>query len=428
LLRERSSVRLLEADPDLGEGLSRVELATAERELVVDVGVLETGSWEPLADVSHGDRGLGLVVLDGLLAREVVVADTTCAELVGRGDVLRPWERFGEHAPLPFEVEWDVLERTQLAILDEAATTQVCRWPALTTALVARTVARVHALALSLAITCITGVKIRLLVLFWHLADRWGRVRPDGVYVPLRLTHETIGKLIGARRPSVSTALGELDREGVVRRERGGWLLRGDPPDELTAMHDRRRMTRSHGGRSTDRAASPGTGECPSGSVRANLYRERLDGGISRQKGAYMSAAGRTPAQLYSLIFGVVLIAAGVLGFIWDASFDIGPGVEGDDLIGLFEVNGWHNIIHIVSGIIGVAVAASPAGSRAFALGFGAVYAVVTIWGFITGDNILFGLAPVNFADNLLHAAIAIAGIAAGLASPTGPAGREATA
>ena len=124
---------------------------------------------------------------------------------------------------------------------------------------------------------------------------------------------------------------------------------------------------------------------------------------------------GRTPAQLYSLLFGAVLLAVGVIGFVVDASFGTGTGVQGEELI-LFEVNGWHNLVHIASGVLGLALAASAVGARLFALGFGAVYLVVTAWGFIDGNSVL-ALIPVNTADNFLHLAIAALGLAAGLAS-----------
>jgi Domain of unknown function (DUF4383) len=123
----------------------------------------------------------------------------------------------------------------------------------------------------------------------------------------------------------------------------------------------------------------------------------------------------RTPAQLYSLLFGIVLLAVGILGFIADSSFGTGSDVEGSDFI-IFEVNGWHNIVHILSGLLGLALARRRDTARAYALGFGAVYLVVTIWGFITGDQVLW-LIPVDAADNVLHLLIAAAGLAAGLAS-----------
>lgn len=129
-----------------------------------------------------------------------------------------------------------------------------------------------------------------------------------------------------------------------------------------------------------------------------------------------MKGGPRTPAQIYALVFGVVLVVVGIVGFFADASFgDLGSGVEGDELI-WFEVNGWHNIVHLASGLIGLAVFASRPGARAYALGFGAVYLVVTIWGFVDGSDVA-GLIPVNTADNWLHLGISAAGILSGLAS-----------
>lgn len=122
-----------------------------------------------------------------------------------------------------------------------------------------------------------------------------------------------------------------------------------------------------------------------------------------------------TPAQIYSLVFGATLLLAGILGFAASSSFAVGSNLEGSNLI-VFEVNGWHNLVHIASGALGLALFRSPPGARMFALGFGAVYAVVTLWGIVDGNSVL-GLIPVNAADHLLHLAISAAGIAAGLMS-----------
>ena len=123
----------------------------------------------------------------------------------------------------------------------------------------------------------------------------------------------------------------------------------------------------------------------------------------------------RTPAQVYSLVFGATLLLVGIVGFAADSSFETGTNLSGGELI-VFEVNGWHNLVHILSGLVGLALWRNPVTARNFALGFGAVYGVVTLWGFIDGNDVL-GLIPVNAADNVLHLLIAAAGIAAGLAS-----------
>jgi hypothetical protein len=127
----------------------------------------------------------------------------------------------------------------------------------------------------------------------------------------------------------------------------------------------------------------------------------------------------RSPAQVYALVIGLTLVAAGILGFFYSASFSSGDGTERDAVLGILDVNGWHNVVHIATGAIGLFVAASYGGSRAYALGLGAVYLVVTALGFVAGDGEeIFNLIPVNTEDNVLHLLIGIAGIGAGLATP----------
>lgn len=130
----------------------------------------------------------------------------------------------------------------------------------------------------------------------------------------------------------------------------------------------------------------------------------------------------RSPAQLYALVFGIVLVAAGVLGFFYESSFSTGDDLDRDALLGILDVNGWHNVVHILSGLVGLAVAGSYANARLYALGFGAIYIVVAILGFIAGDGgEIFNLIPVNTEDNVLHVLIGVAGLGAGMATPAEP-------
>ncbi len=127
----------------------------------------------------------------------------------------------------------------------------------------------------------------------------------------------------------------------------------------------------------------------------------------------------RSPAQVYALVIGLTLVAAGVAGFFYNASFSTGDGGERDAVLGILDVNGWSNIVHIASGAIGLFVVGSYRGARAYSLGLGVVYLLVTLLGFIAGDGEeILNLIPVNTEDNFLHLLIGIAGIGAGLATP----------
>jgi CRP-like cAMP-binding protein len=218
-LGDRATVRLVEEDPDLFDGLSerahRLAVATATAR-VLD---LRRGRWDgEVPGAGDPSLFLGLLVLDGTLLRNVRVARQPRSELVGRGDLARPWEHEGELASLPFGADWRVLEPARLAILDARFLAVCCRWPPVVAAILGRAVRRAHGLALQLAISDVRHIRERLLLLFWHLADRWGRVGRDGVTIPLRLTHEVIAQLVGAQRPTVSTALQVLAREGLLTR------------------------------------------------------------------------------------------------------------------------------------------------------------------------------------------------------------------
>ena len=131
----------------------------------------------------------------------------------------------------------------------------------------------------------------------------------------------------------------------------------------------------------------------------------------------------RSPAQVYALVIGATLTLAGIAGFFYSASFATGDGTERDAVLGILDVNGWHNIVHLLSGIAGLAVFRSWSGSRAYALALGAVYLVVFVLGLLAGDGEeIFNLIPVNTEDNVLHLLLGVAGVAAGTATPAVPA------
>jgi Domain of unknown function (DUF4383) len=124
-----------------------------------------------------------------------------------------------------------------------------------------------------------------------------------------------------------------------------------------------------------------------------------------------------TPAKLYAGLIGATLLVAGIIGFFYSSAFG-SPG-EVDAVFGILDVNGWHNLVHIASGVLGLlAFASGPAASRTYALAFGAVYIVVAIWGFIIGSGeAILGIIPINTEDNILHVILGVLGIGAYAAS-----------
>ena len=130
----------------------------------------------------------------------------------------------------------------------------------------------------------------------------------------------------------------------------------------------------------------------------------------------------RSPAQVYAIVIGAALVLAGIAGFFYNASFGSGDGTDRDAVLGILDVNGWHNVVHIVSGALGLAVAASYGAARGYAIGLGVVYLVIALVGFLAGDgDEILNLIPVNTEDNFFHLLIGVAGLVAGLATPAVP-------
>jgi hypothetical protein len=227
--RQAAGIRVIEAQPDLAEGLDPEQAALARRHAVAALETVDAGPWTPA--IKATPCSIGLLVIDGVLARDVQIAGRWSSELLGPGDLLRPWDHDdGAFASITATAAWTVLERTRLAVLDERFARIVGRWPQVTAALLSRTIRRSRWMAIMLAISNLTRVDERIVAVMWHLADRWGHVTPEGVIVPVPLTHEMLGKLVGAHRPSVTSALGELQRRGTLTRHEQGWILHGEPP------------------------------------------------------------------------------------------------------------------------------------------------------------------------------------------------------
>src|SRR4051812_14873622 len=238
---------LLDLDPDLGSLLTPERLAEAHVELGVRQSHLSRGPWQAEKLASAHPEHVGLLVLEGVLAREVLIADTVSTELLGAGDVVRPWRHDEDVQLLTVEVRWTALSNARLAILDRRFAGRLVRFPEVNAALLGRLTDRAQRMAVSQAISQLNGVDRRLLALFWHLAERWGRMTGQGVTVPLALSHRVLAQLVGARRPTVSTALAELAERGdLTRRDDGTWLLAGDsiglptPEVERVIQHRRR--------------------------------------------------------------------------------------------------------------------------------------------------------------------------------------------
>jgi DNA-binding transcriptional ArsR family regulator len=223
----RQTVSLLDADPDLAAGVPADDLEAARRRAVAAVVEVGPPEWDPSAVSAMAEPGwLGLFVIDGLMIRRVTVGKRAACELFGPSDLLRPWDADGEYEPLPINIDWIVLKTVQLAVLDAAFVLRTAPWPSINSGIVSRVVQRARYLSLTEAVMHLPRAHPRLLILFLLLAERWGKVGPDGVRISLPLTHEVLGMLIGAQRPTVTIALQRLARAGLLTRERTDcWLL-----------------------------------------------------------------------------------------------------------------------------------------------------------------------------------------------------------
>jgi CRP-like cAMP-binding protein len=208
------------------------QVATA-RVLDAEVGACDLSRWFEAVG-----GGPGLLVLDGLVAVDACVGDRTATELIGPGDLLQPAFPLAENL-LERRDAWRALCSTRFALLDLEFAERVRPWPQILHALLRRAGRRIADLDVLRAITSQPRLEVRLVLLLWHLAARWGRVEPAGIRVSLPLTHRTLGQLVGAERPSISHALARLAQAGMVTGTAGDWHLHGTVEDHLEALIER---------------------------------------------------------------------------------------------------------------------------------------------------------------------------------------------
>ena len=208
---------LLDAEPDFAAGIAAEDQRLATAALRLPAVVLEVGLW--VGPDAH--PAIGLVVLEGILTRAVELQGRTGLELFGPGDVILRGE----------DATWDVLEEATLVVLDDRFVLAARRWPSLWQVVTGRVSQRGDRLAAHLAALQQSRVEARIETVLWQLADRWGHVTTDGVVVRVPLTHAMLGRLVAAKRPTISLALTSLAEPGTVVSRPDGWLLTGAAPD-----------------------------------------------------------------------------------------------------------------------------------------------------------------------------------------------------
>jgi len=215
---------ILDVDPDLGAGIPPADWPAAQAAATGRTLRLRPGRWQ-----AHDLGDTMLLIAGGLLMRELRLGGRVAAELVGPGDVIDPATLLD--GLVPAQVGWHVVTEARAVVL--TVDLLAAAPPVVARNLLSVATRRASRLATAQAIAQLPRVDDRVLALFGHLAERWGHVTPAGVRLPLVLTHETIGQLLGAARPTVSLALKGLAQRGEVVGQDPGWLLAADALERL---------------------------------------------------------------------------------------------------------------------------------------------------------------------------------------------------
>ena len=182
------------------------------------------GPWDPQQGTPEGADAVGFILTEGLVSRDVLFGAGIARDLIGPGDLASLDEVGGDFVPVG--VRWVAASPLKVTYLDGTLLEALLSRPELTRRLLVRAAQQASRQAVHRAISQLPRINERLHAFLWMLAERWGRVGPHGIVVPVALTHEALGHMVGARRPTVSLALKELAAAGsVTRRGDGGWVL-----------------------------------------------------------------------------------------------------------------------------------------------------------------------------------------------------------
>jgi len=220
-----STIRLFDAEPDLIRFLGPEESDQA-REMQLPVHSVAKGNAD-IGSLFEETAAFGALVVDGMLLQSLRLGNHAGLRLLGPGDVLSLTQT--PRSMLVVEATCRATVPTRLALLEREMLVAVRRWPQIAAGLHAHAGEQSERLVTQLMICQLPRVDERLLALLWLLAEAWGQVTPAGTQLPIALTHAALGGLIGARRPTVTLALGNLTSAGVIRRQQRGWLLLGAP-------------------------------------------------------------------------------------------------------------------------------------------------------------------------------------------------------
>ena len=230
-----SAVALSEVASELVADLDGDEQDLARR-LVLPTRRLGPGTLH-LGSLLERERCFAILLWRGLLTHRTSVAGRSMTRVLGEGDIITAGDSYlrSEHAD-----EYVVSDQSaHVALLGPGVLEATRQIPDLLRSLQLRMGAQHHRLVIQMAICQLPRVEDRVLAILWLLAESWGKVSPEGTLLPIDLTHRALGELIGAKRPTVTLAVGQLARQGAAERRSTGWVLHTAPPEGILEPGDR---------------------------------------------------------------------------------------------------------------------------------------------------------------------------------------------